>query len=411
MQNIDYLAYSANEPMVILRRKYNDGESLYKPTPAEITIDEALADVAYLRYIFENAYSGYTYHSKDTFDDAFISMEQEIKGSTEMIAVNSFIDLIASKLSFICDGHLSLTTETYGKGFYKKLQTYVSDIQIIRENDIYRCVETGEEVELGDDISLFPTISNNEQETFLIGIRSKNPIGEISVLVGSSKKTLPVHKIASKITNNETLIEEEYTDGIAIITCSSFVGNTDDHADIFFEIGKKCRSYNHVIWDLSNNLGGNSALPEHFLKGLNGGCIDSSKILELQSTLVSAKESGEISNIPYHFTCKNGIPEQYDNLYKGKLHVIINDRVASSAESAIVMAKSLPNVLFYGCNSLGIGRFGDLCIYYLPYSQITVWCPQKVFDSMIEETVGYSPDIWIDSNNATQLVLRHINQS
>lgn len=411
MENIDYLAYSANEPMVILRRKYNDGESLYKPTPAEITIDEALADVAYLRYIFENAYSGYTYHSKDRFDDAFISMEQEIKGCTEMIAVNSFIDLIASKLSFICDGHLSLTTESYGKGFYKLQQTYVADIRVKQENGIYFCVETGEEIKLGNDVLLFPTISNNEQENFLVGIRSKSPIVEITITVGSTVKTIPVHAIASKPAEKETLVEEEYTDDVAIISCSSFVGNTDDYADTFFEIGKKCRSYNHVIWDLSNNLGGNSALPEHFLKGLNGGCIDSSKILELQSTLVSAKESGEISDIPYHFTCKNGIPEQYDNLYKGKLHVIINDGVASSAESAIIMAKSLPNVVFYGCNSLGIGRFGDLCIYYLPCSQITVWCPQKVFDNTIEETVGYSPDVWIDSNNTIELVLQHIKQN
>ena len=239
MENIDYLAYSANEPMVILRRKYNDGESLYKPTPAEITIDEALADVAYLRYIFENAYSGYTYHSKDRFDDAFISMEQEIKGCTEMIAVNSFIDLIASKLSFICDGHLSLTTESYGKGFYKLQQTYVADIRVKQENGIYFCVETGEEIKLGNDVLLFPTISNNEQENFLVGIRSKSPIVEITITVGSTVKTIPVHAIASKPAEKETLVEEEYTDDVAIISCSSFVGNTDDYADTFFEIGKK----------------------------------------------------------------------------------------------------------------------------------------------------------------------------
>ena len=144
------------------------------------------------------------------------------------------------------------------------------------------------------------------------------------------------------------------------------------------------------------------------MKGLNGGCVDSSKILELQSTLVYAKESGEISSIPYHFTCQSSTPERYDDMYAGTLHVIINDRVASSAESAIIMAKSLPKVVFYGCNSMGIGRFGDLCIYYLPCSQITLWCPQKVFDNTIEETTGYTPDIWIDSIDTIQVVLQHI---
>lgn len=409
MEAIDFLTYSAAEPMTILRRKFNSGESLKKATPLSIPASEALVDIAYLRFVIENAYSGYAYNSKALFDNAFIAIESKIKNSTGYIAVNNFIDLIADKLSFICDGHLSLTTQTYGRGFYKKLQTYVADILIKKENNNYICVETGKIVEFSDDISAFPTIPNGRQAQFILGIRSKDPIDEIAVTVDSIKKTIPVHKIASTAAGKEIPIEEQYIGDTAIISCSSFVGNTDDCADSFFKIGKKCRAYNHVIWDLSNNLGGNSALAEHFLKGLNGGCVDSSKILELRSALVYAKECGEISDIPYHFTCKNSAPEQYDNLYTGTLHVIMNDSVASSAESAVIMAKSLPNVILYGCNSMGIGRFGDLCIYYLPHSQITVWCPQKVFDNTIEETVGCAPDIWIDSSDTIGVVFKHIS--
>ena len=66
------------------------------------------------------------------------------------------------------------------------------------------------------------------------------------------------------------------------------------------------------------------------------------------------------------------------------------------------------NAVFYGCNSLGIGKFGDLCIYYLPNSKITLWCPQKVFDNSIEETVGYEPDIWVDNNDVVSEVIKHI---
>ena len=203
MEHIDYLHYTANEPMTILRKRYHHGESLYKPTPTVIDPCEALSDIAYLRYVLENAYSGYPYHSKDKFDTAFALMEQEIRESSEKITVNRLVDLIADRLSFICDGHLSLTTETYGKGFYKKWQTYVSDLRVNRDNDRYRCAETGEAVAFGKDVSLFPTISNKDQETFLVGIRSKDPIEEITLSVDSVKKSFPVHKVASKETEKE----------------------------------------------------------------------------------------------------------------------------------------------------------------------------------------------------------------
>lgn len=410
MDRNDFLTYSANEPMTILRNKYNNGESLYKATPITVSQKEALLDVAYLRYVIEEAYSGYTFHNMDLFDDAFTSIEKTIQNSAEHITINDFIDLIANSLSFICDGHLSLTSESYGKGFYKKLQSYVSDIQVKRENNSFVCVQSGKCVEISDNLCAFPTIPNGEQARFLLGIRSKNPINEIGVVIDSKNELIPVHKIASKEAGQEIRIKEDYLNDLAIITCSTFVGNTEDYSDMFYQIGKKCRAYKHVIWDLSNNLGGNSALPEHFLRGLNGWCIDSSKILELHSTLVHAKECGEIKEIPYHFECLQTSSEKCENLYTGTLHVIINDRVASSAESAIMMAKSLPNVQFYGCNSMGIGRFGDLCIYYLPYSRITMWCPQKVFDSTIEETVGYAPDMWIDSKDTLHTIIQHIQQ-
>ena len=83
--------------------------------------------------------------------------------------------------------------------------------------------------------------------------------------------------------------------------------------------------------------------------------------------------------------------------------------VASSTELALRWAASYPRVTFYGCNSLGIGHFGDLCIYYLPNSQIVLWCPQKVFDAGIQETVGFEPDFWIDSHDVVSAVLNYIS--
>ena len=47
-------------------------------------------------------------------------------------------------------------------------------------------------------------------------------------------------------------------------------------------------------------------------------------------------------------------------------------------------------------------------IYYLPNSKITLWCPQKVFDTNIVETVGFEPDYWIDSTNVVGFVQNKI---
>ncbi|MDY2629557.1 MAG: hypothetical protein SOW08_14790 [Lachnospiraceae bacterium] len=94
-------------------------------------------------------------------------------------------------------------------------------------------------------------------------------------------------------------------------------------------------------------------------------------------------------------------------MFDGTLHVIINNQVASSGELALVYAKSLPKVIFYGCNTLGIGQFGDLCIYYLPNSNVTLWCPQKVFNTVISETEGMKPDFWITEITA---IIEHFSK-
>lgn len=408
MNDNKFLIYSAKEPMKLLRKKFNQGESLYNAVPDSVSCEEALEDISYVRFVMEHAYSGYTYYERSFFDNAFVAMEQTIKRHSVPLTVNHLIDLIADHLSFLCDGHLSLTTEDYGRGFYQKLQTYVADIMLTEMDGQYVDTVTKETVEIVDNSRLFPTISENGVQVFLVGKRSKKPVDEIELTVGGISKKLPVHKIKSKEPTAEILISENYDRTIAYITCSSFVGDNEDKLNEFYEIGKKCRNYQHVVWDLSNNLGGNSDFPKQFLLGLNGGCTDTSKVFELQSTLVHAKEHGEITDISY---CLKNIPSvgvTGTALFNGKLHVIINDMVASSAESAIIMAASMQNVTFYGCNSLGIGRFGDLCIYYLPNSQATLWCPQKVFDNSIEETVGFEPDIWIDSSDVTSLVTKNI---
>ena len=410
MNRSRYLEYSAKEPMTMLRKKFNNGESLYKSTPAVLSVDAAKEDVSYVQYVIENAYSGYSYYDEALFGVAFDSIRKELSAH-ETVSSNALIDLICAHLSFISDGHLSLSTQDYGNGFYKKVQTYVSDLIVTEIDGRYFDLDTGEQVSLDSTVRVFPTIVNDVANANLVGIRSKDKVEEISIGIGNKKANVPVHKIKSQVATEESLVKECYLGDIAIITCSSFVGDSEESLNYLYEVGTKCRGYKHVVWDLSNNLGGNSEFPKRFLLGLTGGFYDTVKFLELKSTLVHAKEFGDIQNIPYHVEPIFDEKMADTNLFDGELHVIINDMVASSAEMAIAWADSLPRVTFYGCNSLGIGCFGDLCIYYLPNSQITLWCPQKVFDTNIVETVGFEPNYWIDSNDVVSSVLKMIASS
>lgn len=406
-----FLEYSSIENMSKLRKAFNRGESLEKHSPIEISIKHALNDVEYFQFVIEQGYSGYTYFDKKYFSRAFENIIKELSSlNTEAIATKAFSDIISKHLSFLTDGHLAISCNGYVNGFYKKLHTYVADIVVQELDNEYITIDTGKKVDIrNENIRLFKTISNIDKPYYLIGKRYYDELLTIDVWIDGEKVTLPVHKIKSNDTNDNILLESKFDGKVAYVKSSSFVGDSKDDLKRFFEIGIQCSKYSDVIWDLSNNLGGNSEFASQFIKGLNGACNSGTKTYRLQSPLIQAKETGEIINIPY---MKELLDENVDeeNSFKGTLHVIINNYVASSGESAVLMAKELKKTKFYGCNTLGIGQFGDLLVYYLPHSKMTIWCPHKVFESCILETVGYEPDYWIDSIEPLECVLKFIKQ-
>ena len=206
MDFTEFIDYSSKEPMILLRKKFNNGEDIYKATPKTITAKEAMTDVMYTKYVFENAYSGYSYYKKDLFDNAFDRMIKLLQNSTELTP-NQLIDLISSNLSFISDGHLALTTSDYGKGFYEKLQTYVSDMIVCKRGSSYYDVITGKQVRFKSPVRAFPTLCKGSEEGFLIGVRSKEPTEKITVKLGNDTEILSVHKIMSEKDEKEVLVE------------------------------------------------------------------------------------------------------------------------------------------------------------------------------------------------------------
>lgn len=394
MNKENFLEHSAKENMINLRNAFNQNENIEKSTPDILTKEEAKSDIEYLKFVLEQGYSGYTFFPKDKFDVAFINIASKINDDMPLIR---FMDIIKEELAFITDGHLALTANQHSIGFYRHQDTYVAEMKV-----------TNEVVEAIGKTELLPSLNDGEL-CYLIASKSYEEINAICVNIDGVLKELPVHKIKSSTLCDNKLIEFKEIQGIAYVRCSTFIG--DDECDFkeFYEVGKKCSSYKNVIWDLSNNLGGNSKFAERFINGLNEICISDEKVYQVQSSLVHAKETGEIKDVAYSLEIfKEPFPIK-TGTYKGHLHIIINDRVASSGESALTMCDCIETKTVYGCNSLGIGTFGDLLIYYLPYSNITVWCPHKVFDNKIVETKGYNPDIWLDANAPLQEIIKIID--
>lgn len=50
MKHADYLAYSAEAPMTLLRKAFNRGEDLHKPAPDTLPAKAALEDVFYTKF-------------------------------------------------------------------------------------------------------------------------------------------------------------------------------------------------------------------------------------------------------------------------------------------------------------------------------------------------------------------------
>lgn len=321
MKESDSLAYSSPEPMTILRKRFHSGECLNKTSPQSFSASDALEDVLYTQYVLENAYSGYAYHDKALFDHAFRKILASVRSVTA-ITPRQLINLICGQLAFIFDGHLPLTTADYGKGFYRKLQTYVAQFRVVQSDGAYYAVDSGEQVCFDETLRAFPTIGTDKRDVRLLGVRSKTPVEALSVRIGGRAALLPLHKIMSEKPARESLLDERYEGEIAVITCSGFVGDSDDALNRLYETIKKCRNYRHVVWNLSNNSGGNSEFPKRFLSGLYGRFRDPVKTFALQSALVHAKKrrakghslsflagarstgiSGKMRAIPRHASC------------------------------------------------------------------------------------------------------------
>ena len=68
---------------------------------------------------------------------------------------------------------ISLSTQDYGKGFYKKTQTYVTDLILSEIDGCYFDLHTDKPVSFDNTLRVFPTITKNGTDAYLLGVRRR----------------------------------------------------------------------------------------------------------------------------------------------------------------------------------------------------------------------------------------------
>lgn len=189
-----------------------------------------------------------------------------------------------------------------------------------------------------------------------------------------------------------------------------------------------------IILDVRGNFGGEDKPIDHIAKRLYGNLVNTYKRCEISDTAISNKflhdhgaykpQSYEKDGIKKenlierkYFSNKNQIlfdetgiyyPFNEDKGYKGKIDILIDRGVGSSAESAYTSFYHHPNVRYVGENTKGMqqftqGTFSMPCGYSMRVgvTKLTYW--DKEGENI--EVNGHKPDVDCKGKDALEMVL------
>ena len=385
--------------------------------------EKAKEDFEYFKYIMDNAYSGKDYFEKlgINFNDNYKKIEAYIQ-SCEKIDKDDLCTAYYNAFKGIHDGHLAFISSNLGwASFQKKYSAYFSDIILEKQKNNYivaqskiDIIKIGETVICSDE-NLFETFSPQGKSLYLYGIRSWEEIENIKINISNRFISIPVHKCKASL--YLSTVKEHFSsvdiDGISVLETPTFSFGSGYDESIAQELllqGEKLKNVEIVIWNLLSNGGGASNYPMSFIKGLNDYSHWEINMGMLQSPVIT--QSTENENQIFFRDWKFFLSEPYDlsnAKYDGTLFVLINSNVASSGEAAVAYSTSVIKRIFIGENTAGCGTFGDTFTYQLPYSEMKMKVPFKIFLGMGKEGEGFTPDFWVDNEDVQSETIRWIN--
>jgi hypothetical protein len=425
--------------------------------PSVVSKEQALEDIAMLKYILETAYSGRFYwanHGID-FSALFQALRFYINGQgQDKISVARLEDIIFEHLRNMTDGHtkiIGLTTHELAAGF----RPYFAEIIVDKKKRGFIVAESQEKhVAVGDEYTdspqhLFRTLSRTGTEQYLIGVLSPSCVETLSVAFKNTSQHVRLHpcRIGDVDYRGSQPVESREVQNIPVVRVSSFLGEFDGPLRIFAESGKSLRGQKVVVWNLLDNDGGDAGYARGFIENLNGKAVGFQYLLTLHSPAIAQaylpgknlwlkgfipaewlrtdadlqslppqireirkeaeREAAEMKQNPKVYWEITSAVSEAQSLFKGKLVVLSNQRVGSAANNALAMAKSVPGCVIIGSNSSSGFTFSEVVTYSLKHTFIKFRLPRKIIiHPEFDNQKGFLPDYWLDSAQPVEEVIR-----
>jgi len=378
--------------------------------------EAALRDLAQLRYVIDNRYSGKEYWERGGFSfEACYAQVRAWIGSRGEICVSDFCRAIHSAFDVgIVDNHFCFASPMTGRlGFSRVYAAWFADLLVEKIDGVYIIIASKERrVKTGGKIAtpecLYPTLSPSGRELFLVGCRSWEPVESMRLKIDDAVVTVDVHKCrASAIKKGEDVcLAKDLKDGIDIVrsNCCDFAPALDKKTDIA-AIGKAYADTDILIWDNLSNEGGYSRIPREFIFGLNGYVCCEEYSAKLTSPLVKGRPCKR------KWILSDADPREPEKgAYNGTLFFLMNSDTASSGETSVLYAKSLKHAVFIGESSMGCNTFGNVASYQLKHSGIVVCVPNMINlcgnPDDCAEGKGFAPDYWVDASDVQAEVIQ-----
>lgn len=283
----------------------SDGEC-----PDSISGSEALQDIEMLKYLFENAYSGYSYWENQGVDfNAIYENLTKLAEGSEKVSVVEMERIVAEGLADVQDGHLSVTGHERYR-FLNRENPYFADVIVERISAENSGSDPGTEyivvrsncdsvdpgmTYVGPEDRLFRIMSRRGVEQFQLGVFTSEDTSEASFQflakpaaagegISESRVSsqddsasvvsimLPLHECRlSKVEHQDDRVYNTTSvDDIDLVRISSFSISHHEHLMEFSKSGAALAEMDRFIVDLMGNSGGSSVYAKDFIKSLNG---------------------------------------------------------------------------------------------------------------------------------------------
>lgn len=434
------------------------GEIKYRETninteTIELTKEEAISDVNFLFNALKYSYAGYIYFGGDEiWSNAKNKIIDSINSYEDKITLKDLEKILFNNLSFVQDGHFSIN---FNSPLQKSNFYYSEEFEIKEDNqeyyinylnDKWYIKSINNDSNVKDYIKL--SLNKNGELCNYIGFLSKEIyFGRIKVVLNSANEEQIIYVKLTKsngISHLDQITGYDYEEisGIPIFTMRRMynVDSNDNSVELFAESANKAKNEDVIIIDIRGNIGGNDFGINEWFKNFTGKTPNkTSTLISLTSLLnntlikrafgentttkntqdsISESTLSQRSNLLELANCNENkwyiekLENKDDSLIKNntKVFVLIDNHTASSGETFVRLLKNIENVIFVGTNTSGLGISDATNECILPNSKITVIYGSNLrLYNDFTEGIGFESDIWINSNDSLDRILKFIN--